>query len=602
MALLLSIAWMDTNMRAPRMVFACAAVLIAASASARADAPGDLARILRDYREADRKIVVPGPDKDGNYDVVGNTKYLAREKALTEETMKRLGTLDRAGLKDEDALTYDIFAWELADDDDEINSGTTQRSQLLALNQFNGSYLNFARRMEGEARHPFTRVRDYDDAIKRMIDFTHRIDAAIADMREGIKEGVVQPKVIVERMIGQIDAIDSGEGDANVFMGVLKAMPASISGPDRTRIESAYRGAVDGSLLPAYRKLGDFLRSEYLPKARETIGLSGLPGGKAMYLHMVRSETTEELTPEAIHALGLSELARIESEETDAMRATGFTGTLEQFRDYLRSDPRFKFRSADAMRADFTRVRDTVLANLRRAFLAPPKAKVEFRYYESYAAPDKPAAEYSGPSGDGKRPGTVYLNVFDLPSRPTYTTEALEMHEGIPGHHLQVALATENRALPNFRRYGGATAFIEGWALYAETLGPTLGLYSDPYQRFGELTYDAWRACRLVVDTGIHWMGWSHQQAVDFLLAHTTLSPAEAAEEVDRYIVLPGQALAYKIGEREFLALKAQAQKALGTKFDLAKFHEAVLKHGAMPLPLLDATVKDWIASQSAAG
>jgi uncharacterized protein (DUF885 family) len=578
------------------------ALALGPSAIARADASGDLARLLRDYRQAERDIKAPGPTADGRYDETANAKYFADERRLAEDTLKRLSAIDRDGLEGEDGLSYDIFQWELADDADEIDSGTSAAFQLLPLNQFDGFYLGFAREMERAGQHPFTRVRDYDNAIKRMLDFAHRITRAIAEMREGTARSITQPRVIVTRMIAQLDAITAGDPESTVFMAPIHAMPASLPEAERARIADAWREAVGGELLPAYKRLADFLKTEYLPKARDTIGLSALPHGRAIYLHLVKSETSEDLTPDAIHAMGLAELRRIEADETAAMKATGFTGTLDQFRAFLRSDPRFKFKDSAAMEAEFDRVRDVALAHLGTAFLKPPKAKVEFRFYESYAAPDKPAAEYTGPSRDGRRPGTVYLNDSDLPSRPTYTSEALELHEGIPGHHLQVALASENRALPEFRRYGGETAFVEGWALYAESLGPMLGLYTDPYQKFGELTFDAWRASRLVVDTGIHWLGWSHRQAVDFLLAHTTLSPSEAAEEVDRYIALPGQALAYKIGEKEFLDLRTRAKAALGEKFSLPEFHDAVLKHGAMPLAILDKSVTAWIAAEAAPG
>jgi uncharacterized protein (DUF885 family) len=327
-----------------------------------------------------------------------------------------------------------------------------------------------------------------------------------------------------------------------------------------------------------------------------SVGLSGMPGGRDMYLYLVRSETTETRTPDEIHAFGLAEIKRIETQMEAVKKATGFTGTLAQFRHYLRTDAKFKFADSDAMLAEFSRVKDQAQARLGDIIAIKPRANLTFRFVEDFAAPYRPAAEYR--SGGGNRAGVVYLNNFDLPSRATFTSEALELHEGLPGHHLQVALAAENRSLPQFRRYGGETAFTEGWGLYAESLGPELGLYTDPYQKFGELSFDAWRSARLVIDTGIHWMGWTREAGIQFLLDHTTLSETEAAEEVERYIAIPGQALAYKIGEQKFLELRARAKAALGPRFDLKRFHEAVLRDGAMPLPILDAKIDRWIEQQ----
>jgi uncharacterized protein (DUF885 family) len=324
-----------------------------------------------------------------------------------------------------------------------------------------------------------------------------------------------------------------------------------------------------------------------------------MPGGREMYLHLVKSETTTELSPGEIHALGLREIARIEAGMETVKEETGFTGSLDAFRDYLRSDPRFKYKDEAQMMAEFERVKDTVIAHIPDVFTHLPSGRLTFRFYEPYMAPDKPAAEFT-PGGQG-RPGIVYLNSFDLPSRAAYTSEALEAHEGVPGHQLQTMYAADNRSLPRFRRFGAPTAYTEGWGLYAESLGPALGLYTDPYQKFGALSFDAWRASRLVVDTGIHWFDWSREDAIAFLVKHTTLSETEAAEEADRYAVLPAQALAYKIGEREIVALRDRAEAALGKRFDIRRFHDAILKDGGMPLEILSAKIDRWIASEKAA-
>jgi uncharacterized protein (DUF885 family) len=575
----------------------CAGLLAVSHAPpARADAGSDLNGLIRGYLRAEQNL--QAPETPGEK---ADAAYFDERRALNAGTNTRLMAIDRAGLDAENRLTFDILAWDLSDEADELKPGVADRFQLLPLNQFDGEQIGFARAMQARARSGFTRARDYDAAIRRMLNFTKRIDGAIARMREGMDQGVTQPKIVVQRMIAQIAPFADGNPDDSLFMEPLKHPAPDLTAKDRTRIFAAYREAVAGELIPAYRRLGVFLKTEYLPRARDSIGLSALPGGRAMYLHLVRSHTTSDLTPDAIHALGLAELTRIEAEMEGVKTAIGFSGTLAEFRESLRANPRFAFKDRDAMLAEFTRVRDTVQDHLGTLFGKRPKTPLIFRFYESFAAPDRPAAEYAPGSADGRRAGIVTLNDSAIAEGSSYTSEALELHEGIPGHHLQLALTAENRSLPPFRHMEEDTAFSEGWALYAETLGPELGLYTDPYQKFGALDFDAWRASRLVVDTGIHWLGWTRAQAVQFLLDHTALPRAAAEEETDRYIAIPAQSLAYKIGENEFLDLKARARAALGAKFDIRAFHDALLDDGAMPLPVLDAKMTRWIAERKAA-
>ncbi len=571
--------------------------------AARADASADLTRLLNDYRAAESALrpsaAMPLTDRRylDRYDDDLTTAYLDARRKINSDTRSRLSSIDRKALRSQDQLTYDILDWSLGDDASELKPGIADRFRLLPLNQFNGEHISFAREAQERGTAPFNRSRDYDNAIRRMLGFTRWLDQAIANMREGLQQGVTEPHAVVERMIAQVDAIAAGEPELSVFMRPVKDA-SKIAAADRARIVESYREAVSGELIPAYRRLAEFLKTEYLPHARESPGLAAIPGGKEMYLYLVKSETTTDLSPDAIHALGLKEIARIESEMEAVKKEAGFSGSLDAFRQYLKTDSKFKFKDEAAMRAEFTRVRDAALEHLDAVFSHKPKAQLTFRFHEGFVAPDRPAAEYTPGSGDGRRPGTVYLNSFDLPSRGTYTSEVLELHEGIPGHHLQTQFAAENASLPRFRRFGQETAFVEGWALYAESLGPELGLYSDPYQKFGALSFDAWRAARLVVDTGMHWLGWSRERAVAFLSAHTTLSRNEAEEEVDRYIAIPGQALSYKIGEQDILDLRQRAKAALGDKFDLKRFHDAVLKDGAMPLSILNAKIDRWIAAE----
>jgi uncharacterized protein (DUF885 family) len=587
-----------------RAALAIGLAALVSAGPAYADADGDLSKLLRDYSDAEQKLRPLSAAERGDsryldgYDENATANYLTARRRINGDIHARLETIDAAALKTQDRLTLEILRWDLDDEARELNPVIAENYRLLAFNQFNGTQVTFPREMRWRGDYPFARAQDYDSGIRRMLGFTHWVDDAIGTMRQGMSRGVMQPAVIVERMIAQAENFANGDPEASLFMAPVKNIPASITGKDRVRVDGAYREAVAGQLIPAYRRLADFLKSEYLPQARETIGLSAIPGGKQMYLYLVKSETTSDLSPIQIHGLGLTELKRIEAEMERVKTETGFPGSLAQFRDFLRTDPRFQFKDAAAMLAEFNRVKSVVDAHLGTVFATAPKSSLTFRFTDSFAAPDRPAAEYAPTSGDGRRPGIVYLNASDLPARSSYTSEVLELHEGIPGHHLQLALARENRALPQFRRFGEETAFTEGWALYAESLGSELGLYTDPYQKFGALSFDAWRASRLVVDTGIHWLGWTHEQAVEYLMEHTALSRTEAVEEVNRYIAIPAQALAYKLGAYEILNLRARARAALGAKFDLKRFHEVVLKDGAMPLPILDGKVNRWIEQE----
>jgi len=573
-------------------------------AGSAADSGAALERLLSEYRNSEARL-----DSSSSMEL-SDQRYLERyeddllpayiesKRKINAETRAKLDAIDRLTLKGQDRLSYDIFSWSLEDDADGLKPGVADRFQLLPLNHFDGAQIGFARDMKQRSDRPISKASEYDGTIRRMLGFTRWLDQAILNMRDGIKQGVTQPRSVIERMISQVESIAGGDPEASLFMLPLKTMPDSIAEPERSRIANSYRAAVMGEMIPAYRRLGAFLRSEYLPSARKGAGLSSIAGGKDAYLHLVRSNTTTNLSPDEILDIGLSEIKRIEREMEKTRKDSGFTGSLAAYREFLKTDARFKFKDEPAMQAEFTRVRDAVLEQIDKAFSARPRALLTFRFHEPFVAPDRPAAEYAPGSGDGRRPGTVFLNSFDLPSRPTYTSEVLQLHEGVPGHHLQTQYAAANRALPRFRRFGHETAFTEGWALYAESLGAEFGLYRDPYQKFGALSFDAWRASRLVVDIGLHWLNWPRETAIEFLMTHTTLSRGEAEEEVDRYIAIPGQALAYKIGERSIMDLKERAKSELGDKFDLKRFHDAILKDGAMPLSILEAKVERWIADE----
>lgn len=525
-------------------------------------------------------------------------EYLTEGRRLNREYMERLEAIIRSELSDEDRLSFDILAWDLENAGKFLDSPIAETFQYLPINHMFGPHLNFARDMQWASRYPFNTMQDYERAILRMAGFANWMDQAIQKMREGVSRGVTQPKIVVENLIAQVTPLADTAIDESDFLGPIVNMPETIAESDRAGIASSYRDAVANIVLPSYVRMRNFLRDEYLVHARGTIGLSAIPGGREIYLRLVESSTTLAISPEEIHAIGLEEIARIEGEMETAKTEAGFAGTLDEFRAFLRSAPMFKFESKEAMLEEFERVRSIVESRLDFLFEVLPSSALEFRFVEDYAAPAAAAGYYSPPTADGSRAGIVYLNAYDLPSRPTYTTDALELHEGVPGHHLALSLSIENEALPNFRRFGGPGAYHEGWGLYAETLGEDLGLYVTPYRKFGQLSFEAWRASRLVIDTGIHWFGWTREEGISYLLAHTALTETDAIAEVERYIAIPAQALSYKIGQRKMLELRGRAEDELGAAFDIRSFHSAILDGGAMPLSILDEKVERWIAAE----
>ena len=586
------------------MKFLVLAFVLLFAGVAHAAPSADLATLLKDYDETQLRLYPSQALWRGDtryldkYEDDLTADFLVEARKENADFRARLRAIPRAGLDEEDGLSYDIFAWQLSDDAGALAPGVAERFQMLPLDQFGGAQIYFATEMEWRGRFPFNTPEQYAQAISRMKDFAHWIDTAIARMRDGMAIGVTLPKAIVVRVIPQAQEQADKPLDDSVFMGPVKNMPGTITGKDRARIAAAYRATVADDVLPAYRRLATFLKDEYLPKARDSVGLSAIPGGRQMYLYLVRHHTTEDTTPEQFHKIGLAEVARIKAEMERVKDRTGFKGDLAAFRAFLRNDPRFRFKSRDEMMAAYRAVKAQIAAALPRAFDHLPKTPFEIRFFDDFQAPAQAAANYEPAPADGARPGIFHINGYDLPSRPTYTTEVLSLHESMPGHHLQIMLAEENTSLPAFRRFDGPNAFVEGWGLYTEQLGKTLGLYADPYQEFGFLSFDMWRACRLVVDTGMHEGAMTRTQAIAFMLDNTSLTKTDVEAEIDRYIAYPGQALAYKAGQLDLLRLRDKAKAQLGGRFDLRAFHDAVLLDGAMPLSTLDGKIDRWVAAR----
>jgi uncharacterized protein (DUF885 family) len=409
-----------------------------------------------------------------------------------------------------------------------------------------------------------------------------------------------QPRVLIERTLPQLTALLEDDPRQSLFWRPILSFPASLGVGDRKRLIVAFEQKLGDEVFPAYRRLHGFLQDEYLPQARDSVGLSELPNGGSWYAYLARLHTSTTMTPGQIHELGLAEVERIRAEMERVKAVIGFKGALREFFDALRRDPALHYTDADELLAGYREIGRQVERSLPLLFAVSPRAGFEIRPVEAFRAESEAAASYQPASADGSRLGIFYVNTHDLASRPKYSMEALYLHEAVPGHHFQGSLAQEMTALPRFRRFGWDTAYGEGWALYAESLGADLGLYTDPYSRFGALMTEMWRAVRLVVDTGLHSQGWSREQAIDYMRANTALGEADVVAEVERYIAWPGQALAYKVGELRIRELRRRAQQQLGPRFDIREFHSQVLLSGSLPLAVLEAKIDRWIAAESA--
>ena len=518
----------------------------------------------------------------------------ARSRAIVDEYGERLQAIDRATLDEAHRITYDVFRRGL----ERQRLGERFPSHLVPLNQFFNFTATFVQQGSGTGLHPFRTVRDYDDFLSRIGGFEKVVDVTITNMREGMAAGVVQPRVLMERVLPQLAAHVVTDPTASLFWGPVANMPASIPPAERTRLTAAYTAAIRDQVVPSFRRLHDFVRDEYLPRTRTTVGLGALPDGRAWYEYMVRAVTTTDLTPEQIHEIGLSEVARIHGEMEAVMRQVGWKGDLQSFMRYVQTDPRFRYATREDMLADFRSAQARIDASTDRLFDVRPAANYEIRPVEPFRERSFSGGSYTAASLDGTRPGIFYLNTYDPPSRARYGMESLLIHEGSPGHHFQISIARELTGVPRIRRFGGFTAYAEGWGLYAETLGRELGLYTDPYQYFGYLSSELWRSIRLVLDTGIHARGWTHAQASEYARRNSATSETIIQSEVERFSAIPAQGLAYKIGQLKITELRRRAEAALGPRFDIKAFHRAVLEDGALPLDVLDAKIDRWIAAR----
>jgi uncharacterized protein (DUF885 family) len=522
------------------------------------------------------------------------------EKAAAEHDLSALHAIPRAQLSADDQIAYEVFDYQTKDTLRGLQPDLLTLTEALPMNHFFGLHTQYPTLASGQGGAPYATVQDYDNSLKRDRDFAANIDEAIRQWRKGEAEGVVDTKLTVGNMIEQLNNQLKLKPEDSPYWGPIKAFPEAIGAADRARITQDYRASLTGVVYPALTRMRDFLQNDYLAHAREGVGLMSMKGGPALYRQEVQSTTTLPMTPEQIHQLGLKEVARITAEFEKVRQQVGFKGDLHAFFDFMRTSPKFAPKSREQLQSDFYRIKQTVEAKVPQYFSLVPKTPLVIRPYPAYREKFEAGGSYDSGTPDATRPGTFYFNAYDLPSRFTWEETTLFLHEGEPGHHFQISLAQENKGLPNFMRFGGNTAYVEGWALYSETLGYPMGFYADPYQRFGTLNDEMLRAMRLVVDSGIHAKGWTRDQSIQYMLSHSGESKTDATAEVERYIAIPSQAVAYKVGALKIQELRDRAKAALGPKFDIREFHAQVLSSGALPLAILEQKIDRWIAAKRA--
>lgn len=513
-------------------------------------------------------------------------------------SLRELRRVDRTLLSPASRISYDVFGWTKRQDAAWLQPEMRALNGVRPFNHFGGLHVEFPSLMAGSGSVPFEDESDYRRGLQLNRAFVLVIDNAILRFRQGMATGVVETKLTVRNMIGQIDALLAGPIEHSPFYSPVTEFPAAVPSDARPILRNEYAAMITTRLNPTYRRLRVFLAEEYQPAARESVGLSAMKGGGELYRRLIERETTLPLKPAAIHQLGLREVDRIKLQMDRVSWELGFDGRLPEFFGHLRENPRFHPQSGEQLTDGFAAISQKVDAQIPSFFSQIPKTQLRIDPFPAFREQYEAGASYYQGSPDGTRPGIFYFNTYDLPSRYLTGMTTLYLHEAVPGHHYQISLAQEDKALPDFQRFMGNNAFVEGWALYAETLGYEMGLFKDPMQLWGTLDDEMLRAMRLVVDTGIHAMGWPREQAIDYMLANSGMSRTDATAEVERYIANPGQALSYKIGSLTIQKLRRKAEQQLGANFDIRAFHDQVLDSGALPLPILEAKIDGWIAAR----
>ena len=527
-----------------------------------------------------------------------NPQTLAQSLVFEEEYLAKIKAIDASALSGQDLLSYETFLYKR-----EIAiKGSQFPSHLVPIHQMGGAHSYFASLGSGQSAQPFNTADDYRNFMSRAQGFATYMDSAIVAMKEGIQKSIVLPKPLIKKVLPQLQVHMLEDVTQSVFYAPIDMLKenSNITNADKEQITKDYIETIKNTIIPAYARVYQFMNEVYLPKGRDTFGLNDLPNGKAWYEYRIETNTTLPLTADEIHAFGQQEVARILAEMTKVKETVGFEGDLPAFFEFLRTDEQFFFDSEQALIDGYTQVKEKIDSRVPMLFEVFPKADYEVRAVEAFRAASSAGASYQSPAPDGSRPGIFYINAYNLKAQPKYLMETLSVHEAAPGHHFQIAIQQEVDSLPDFRKFGGYTVFAEGWALYAESLGKEMGLFTDPYMWYGRLSDEQLRAMRLVVDTGLHAFGWSRQKAIDFMTDNSSLALTDIEAEVERYIAIGGQAVSYKVGQRHIRMLRNKAQQILGDKFDVKKFHTQILIDGALPMPILEAKIDRWITQQKA--
>ena len=525
-----------------------------------------------------------------------NQQNLAQFLAFEEKYLAKIKSIDATALSGQDLLSYEIF---LRDREVAIK-GEQFPGHLIPIHQMGGAHSYFASLGSGKSAQPFNTEIDYRNFISRAQGFATYMDSAIVAMKQGIEKSIVLPKPLIKKVLPQLQVHMVEDVTQSVFYAPLETLKENknITDVEKKHITKDYIDTIKNIIIPAYGRMHQFMQQSYLPRGRDTVGLHDLPDGKAWYEYRIETNTTLPLTADEIHTFGQQEVARILGEMTKVKETVEFEGDLPAFFEFLRTDEQFFFDSEQALIDGYTQVKEKIDSRVPMLFEVFPKADYEVRAVEAFRAASSAGASYQSPAPDGSRPGIFYINAYNLKAQPKYLMETLSVHEAAPGHHFQIAIQQEVESLPDFRKFGGYTVFAEGWALYAESLGKEMGLFTDPYMWYGRLSDEQLRAMRLVVDTGLHAFSWTRQQAIDFMTDNSSLALTDIEAEVERYIAIGGQAVSYKVGQRHIRMLRNKAQEALGEKFDVKRFHTQILIDGALPMPILEAKIDRWIAQE----
>ncbi len=566
----------------------------------RQDKATQLNRIYDEYWDASMRLNPLQATFQGDArfnDQLPNFLSAASRQQSHDFMVEWLGKVEKVGnqgLEGQDLLSYEIFVR-----DAHVSlAGEQYPTWMLPINQYYNLSSIIAVLGSGAGAQPFNTVKDYENWSKRSLGIQPLFEQAIVNMREGSAAGVVQPRALMEKVLPQLDAVIKPSAEESLFWGPIRNMPDSFSAEDKARLTAEYKRMIEYRILPAYRALRGFIATEYMPATRTTDGMGGLPNGLAWYAYNVSSTTNPARTPAEIHTLGLQEVQDLQARIATQMKDAKIRGSVQKVFNTMRSDRQFTFKDSNALLARYAEVGQRVDAALPALFTQRPKAALEIKPVEPERALTASAASYQPGSADGQQAGVLYINTNDLPSRRRWAVTMQYLHEGIPGHHFQLGMQQELSSLPRFRRLGGDVAFVEGWGLYAESLGEELGLYNDPYDHLGYLQTTLLRTVRLVADTGLNAAGWTRQQAISYMVDNADISVADATSEVERFMALPGQTLAYRVGEIKIRRLREKAQAELGDRFDPREFHQEVLKDGSMPLDILEAKIDRWIAAK----